>query len=194
MFTGIIEALGEVKNISSYGSGMKIDFSCPFLEELKIDQSIAHNGVCLTVSEINGSIYSVIAIEETLKRSNLGQLKPGDFVNLERCVKLGDRMDGHLVQGHVDTTAVCENIEPKDGSWIITFSHPESDNFLTVEKGSIAVNGISLTVFDVSAKSFSVAIIPYTYENTNLGQLKSGDAVNIEFDITGKYVKRIMNQ
>lgn len=194
MFTGIIEAFGEVIQVTPYGSGIKIDLFCSFLHEIKIDQSISHNGVCLTVMDITDTHYSVVAIQETLERSNLSSLQAGDKVNLERCVRVGDRLDGHLVQGHVDTVARCKDIIEKDGSWEFTFEHDEAPSFLTVDKGSISLNGISLTVFNTSSNSFSVAIIPYTYDHTNLKDLKPGGLVNVEFDITGKYIEKILNQ
>jgi len=190
MFTGIIEATTQVENIKANQGNLEFTFSNPFDEPVKIDQSIAHNGVCLTVTNIKDKLFSVTAIEETLQKTNLGELKAGDTVNLERCMKIGDRLDGHIVQGHVDQTAKCISKEEKDGSWIFTFEYEPSQN-ITVEKGSICVNGVSLTVIDSKRNSFSVAIIPYTYENTSFKYLKPGDTVNLEFDIIGKYVARL---
>lgn len=195
MFTGIIEHTGSLKKIETDESNLNFWIKSDFTDELKIDQSIAHNGVCLTVVEINGDQYRVTAVDETLKRSNLGQLKIGDLINLERCIVLNDRLDGHIVQGHVDQTAILKSIENKNGSHILLFEYDESDSgFVTVEKGSVCVNGISLTVVDSSEGKFSVAIIPYTMEHTNLKNLKPGDMVNLEFDIIGKYVQRLMKK
>jgi len=192
MFTGIIEQLGTVKHITAQGTNITLGIKADFLPELKLDQSIAHNGVCLTVDGIFDNYYTVTAIEETLKRTNLGQLKPGDKVNLERCMKLGDRLDGHIVQGHVDTVARVVNITENAGSWEFEFEYSNT-NYVTVEKGSITVNGVSLTVVKSEPGYFSVAIIPYTFENTQFKFLKTGDQVNIEFDIIGKYVERLLN-
>lgn len=195
MFTGIIEHTGSLKKIETDESNLNFWIKSDFTDELKIDQSVAHNGVCLTVVEINGDQYRVTAVDETLKRSNLGQLKIGDLINLERCIVLNDRLDGHIVQGHVDQTAILKSIENKNGSHILFFEYDESDSgFVTVEKGSVCVNGISLTVVDSSEGKFSVAIIPYTMEHTNLKNLKPGDMVNLEFDIIGKYVQRLMKK
>lgn len=194
MFTGIIEDLGIVKDISPEDSNMHITIECSFTNELKIDQSVAHNGVCLTVVQINDSLYTVTAIDETLNKTNLRSLKKGDYVNLERAMKLGDRLDGHIVQGHVDQTAQCKNIENQDGSWIFTFEYDASLNNITIEKGSITVNGVSLTVVNSKTNEFSVAIIPYTLEHTNFKNLKEGDQVNLEFDVIGKYVNRLMEK
>ncbi len=195
MFTGIIEHTGSLKKIETDESNLNFWIKSDFTDELKIDQSVAHNGVCLTVVEINGDQYRVTAVDETLKRSNLGQLKIGDLINLERCMVLNDRLDGHIVQGHVDQTAILKSIENKNGSHILFFEYDESDSgFVTVEKGSVCVNGISLTVVDSSEGKFSVAIIPYTMEHTNLKNLKPGDMVNLEFDIIGKYVQRLMKK
>ena len=190
MFTGIIEAIGKIEAIGRDAGNMRFAISCPFLDALRIDQSIAHNGVCLTVVEITESAYVVVAVDETLNRSNLGQLTHGDFVNLERCLKVGDRLDGHYVQGHVDAVGRCVEIADRDGSWILTFSFPNKYAPHLVDKGSISVNGISLTVIEPDESQFSVAIIPYTYEYTNLHLIKIGDAVNLEFDILGKYLLR----
>jgi riboflavin synthase len=192
MFTGIIESTGTITALQPEGSNVHIHIDSSLTDELKIDQSIAHNGVCLTVVDFPQSgRYVVTAIQETLKKSNLGDLNVGDMVNLERCLKAGDRLDGHMVQGHVDTTAVCEEIREEDGSWYFRFSHEEGPHFITVEKGSVCVNGISLTVVDAHPKGFSVAIIPYTYEHTNLKNLVVGDRINVEFDILGKYIARL---
>ena len=194
MFTGIIEDLGKIVSITPSGTNLNISVEASISPELKIDQSVSHNGVCLTVIDVSGNNYTVTAIEETLSKSNLGNLKAGDFVNLERCVVANGRLDGHIVQGHVDTTANCREIENQDGSWIFRFSHAEKPNFITVEKGSITVNGVSLTVVESSPNGFSVAIIPFTYDHTNFHTLKTGDQVNIEFDIIGKYVARLLQQ
>ncbi len=191
MFTGIVEAIGEIVALSTEEGNLHLTLRCPFTSELQIDQSVAHNGVCLTVVDIKGADYTVTAIEETLKKSNLGQVKMGDLINLERAMKLGDRLDGHMVQGHVDQTGECTKISQSNGSWIFTFRyHPDFHN-ITVEKGSITVNGVSLTVVDSAQGSFSVAIIPYTFEHTNFKSFKIGSIVNLEFDVIGKYVKRI---
>lgn len=190
MFTGIIEHLGEVKNIEKDGENVHFTIEAPFTQELKIDQSVAHNGCCLTVVAIDGQQYVVTAIQETLKKANLGNWEIGTKVNLERCTQMNGRLDGHIVQGHVDTTAICTGIEDQDGSWKYTFEY--SDDQVTVEKGSITVNGTSLTVVDSREKSFSVHIIPYTHEHTNFHTLKVGDSVNLEFDIIGKYVQKLM--
>ncbi|HEX5002955.1 MAG TPA: riboflavin synthase [Bacteroidia bacterium] len=188
MFTGIIEELGTVISAAPSATGMEFAISAPFTAELRVDQSIAHNGVCLTVTAIKNDVYYVTAIAETLTRSNLGGLKAGDHVNLERCLIMNGRLDGHIVQGHVDVTGICESITDAGGSWIFRFSFPEKYNMLLVEKGSVCVNGVSLTVVDVEKEHFSVAVIPYTFEHTNFGTLKKGSSVNIEFDILGKYV------
>ncbi len=190
MFTGIIEQLGEVKHIEKDQENVHFTLSADFTNELKIDQSVAHNGVCLTVVSIENDTYVVTAIKETLDKTNLGNLNPGNKVNLERCMKLGDRLDGHIVQGHVDKVAECTAIEDQDGSWKFTFRYEGNEK--TVEKGSVTVNGISLTVVDSTDNGFSVCIIPYTYEHTNFQELKVGDKVNLEFDIIGKYVARLM--
>lgn len=192
MFTGIIEAIGSVTKIEGEEKNLRITIHCPFTNDLKVDQSVAHNGVCLTVVAITGDQYDVIAIDETLKRSNLGTVKAGDEINLERCMKLNDRLDGHIVQGHVDTTAKVESVLSQGGSWLISFSY-DDDKYITVEKGSVCINGVSLTVVDSAKNNFSVAIIPFTWEHTNFKNLKSGDRVNIEFDIIGKYVARLLS-
>lgn len=192
MFTGIIESVGKIISIDKDLANLRIRISAPFLHELKVDQSISHNGVCLTVEKITTDSYEVVAIAETLERSNLGELKSGDFVNLERCMKIGDRLDGHMVQGHVDETAVCKSIEDKNGSWLFTFRLNPASAELLVEKGSVSINGVSLTVVEAAKDYFSVAIIPYTFENTTFQHITSETKVNIEFDIIGKYVKRIL--
>ena len=192
MFTGIIEHMGEVVSVQKEGENLHISMRTPITQELKIDQSVAHNGVCLTVVAIEGDVYTVTVIQESLQKTNLGDLQVGDQVNLERCMKLGDRLDGHLVQGHVDQTAKCIDLVEVNGSWHYTFSHENLGN-INVEKGSICVNGVSLTVVNSKADSFSVAIIPYTYNHTNFHNFKIGTKVNLEFDILGKYIVK-MNQ
>ena len=189
MFTGIIEQIAEVVKVESEGSNVHISLKSTITSELKIDQSVAHNGVCLTVVKINGDKYIVTAIKETLDKSNIGLLLVGSKVNIERCLKVGDRLDGHMVQGHVDQTAKCVEVKKENGSYVYTFKHKESDN-MTVEKGSVCVNGISLTVVNSKDTSFSVAIIPYTHEHTNFHELKEGSVVNIEYDILGKYIAK----
>jgi len=189
MFTGIIEEIAEVVKVESEGSNVHISLNSTITSELKIDQSVAHNGVCLTVVTINGDEYVVTAIKETLDKSNIGLLVVGSKVNIERCLKIGDRLDGHMVQGHVDQTAKCVDVKKENGSYVYTFKHKESDN-MTVEKGSVCVNGISLTVVNSKDTSFSVAIIPYTHEHTNFHEFKEGTVVNIEFDILGKYIAK----
>jgi len=193
MFTGIIETLSKVEKIEREGTNVHFTFSSSITSELKIDQSVAHNGVCLTVVSINGKNYVVTAIDETLKRTSLGNLKIGDVVNLERCMPANGRFDGHIVQGHVDTTATCKNIKDLNGSWEFTFEHEKSPENITVEKGSITINGVSLTVVNSTDTSFSVHIIPYTFDHTNFKTLKVGDKVNLEFDIVGKYVAKLMS-
>lgn len=190
MFSGIVEALGKIVSLKKEGSNLHITIEAPFTNELKIDQSVAHNGACLTVVKKDKKNYTVTAIKETLDRTNIGFLKTGSLVNLERSLKLGDRIDGHIVQGHVDTTAICKNIKKEGGSWLITFKHKKSPHFITVEKGSVCINGVSLTVVSSTADIFSVAIIPYTFQHTNFQTLKVGDIVNIEFDILGKYIAK----
>ena len=192
MFTGIIEAMGEVCSLTKEGSNIHIEIKSTLTPELKIDQSIAHNGVCLTVVEINEGNYTVTAIKETLEKSNLGELVEGSTVNLERSMKLGERLDGHIVQGHVDQTAICTAVEEADGSWYFTFKYDNTFENITIEKGSITVNGVSLTVVGSRENKFSVAIIPYTIENTNFNKIKIGSKVNLEFDVVGKYLKRLM--
>ena len=192
MFTGIIETLGRVEKLENEGDNLNITISSKITPELKIDQSVAHNGVCLTVVKKAGNAYTVTAIEETLNKTNLGELKVGDRVNLERAMVLGARLDGHIVQGHVDQTATCSASEEKDGSWIFTFQYDSSLNNVTIEKGSITVDGVSLTVVDSKKDSFSVAIIPYTHEHTRFNSYKQGTTVNLEFDVIGKYVARLL--
>lgn len=191
MFTGIIEELGKVVNLEKEGENLNIWIKAKLASELKIDQSVSHNGVCLTVVGIQDDQYCVTAIQETLEKTNFLNLKKGDTVNLERGMKLGDRLDGHIVQGHVDQTAECMNIEEKNGSWIFTFIYNGDKGNITIEKGSITINGVSLTVINSEKQSFSVAIIPYTFEHTNFSELKKGNSVNLEFDVIGKYVKRL---
>lgn len=191
MFTGIIEDLGSIKNLKSEGENLHITVQTSITSELKIDQSVAHNGVCLTVVSIDNTDYVVTAIKETLEKTNLGKLKAGDLVNIERAMKLGDRLDGHIVQGHVDQTAECTSVIEENGSWVFTFKYDKSLCNITIEKGSITVNGVSLTVVNSKVNEFSVAIIPYTYEHTTFKNLKVGDTVNLEFDVIGKYVKRL---
>lgn len=190
MFTGIIEALAKVERIEKEGTNVHYTFSCPFTNELKIDQSVAHNGTCLTVIAIDGDQYTLTAIEETLVRTNLGELKVGDLVNLERCTQVGARLDGHIVQGHVDTVGTCIEIIEMDGSTEYVFEYDYDE--VTVSKGSITINGVSLTVVRSEDKLFSVHIIPYTIEHTNFHTFKVGTKVNLEFDIIGKYVRKMM--
>ncbi|WP_262246377.1 riboflavin synthase [Parapedobacter soli] len=192
MFTGIIETLGNVTHLRQEAGNLHITVASTLSDELKIDQSIAHNGVCLTVVALSPGEHTVTAIAETLQKSNLDELKVGSLINLERCTKVGDRLDGHIVQGHVDQTAQCVSIADQQGSWLYTFQYDQGQGNITVEKGSITVNGISLTVVDSQADRFSVAIIPYTLEHTNLSEVRVGDSVNLEFDVIGKYVARIM--
>ncbi|MBK6474131.1 MAG: riboflavin synthase [Flavobacteriales bacterium] len=191
MFTGIVEALGEVVGVTTTGSNRDLLIRASIATELKVDQSVSHNGVCLTVVEINGDTYSVTAVLETLERSNLGALKVGDAVGLERCLRIGDRLDGHMVQGHVDTTVKCVGVEDLNGSWTFTFTLPEQSHLL-VEKGSVCLNGVSLTIAELTNSSFSVAIIPYTFEHTTFKALRTGARVNVEFDVLGKYVQRML--
>jgi riboflavin synthase len=196
MFTGIIESLGVVEEIETEGSNVHFTLNCPFSSELKIDQSLAHDGTCLTVVKCDDKSYTVTAVEETLKRTSLSSWKLGDKVNLERCVRLGDRLDGHMVQGHVDTTGVLISSESRDGSYVLSFEHPSIEVnpvWMTVPKGSITINGISLTVIESSQKTFSVSIIPYTWKETNMHTLSLGDTVNLEFDIFGKYISKMLS-
>jgi riboflavin synthase len=192
MFTGIIEAAAEVVSVERTGTNTLFRFKSSISHELKIDQSVSHNGVCLTVVEVGQGQHAVVAIQETLSRTNLGALKVGDRVNLERCMLNNGRFDGHIVQGHVDQTAIVQSIQDMNGSWLFDFSYDAAQQNITVEKGSICVNGISLTCFNSKAGAFTVAIIPYTFEYTNFHQLKVGDTVNLEFDIIGKYVQKLM--
>lgn len=192
MFTGIIENLGTVTHLESELDNLHITIESQLAPELKIDQSVAHNGVCLTVVKIDGNTYTVTAIKETLDKTNLGGLQIKDVVNIERAMKLGDRLDGHIVQGHVDQIATCTKIEEASGSWIFTFNYNQDLNNITIEKGSITVNGTSLTVVNSKRNEFSVAIIPYTFNNTIFKFLKEGTTVNLEFDVLGKYVKRLL--
>lgn len=194
MFTGIVEATGKVEKIEKRGTNITFTLSCPFSQELKVDQSLAHNGCCLTVENIEDNFYTVTAINETLEKTNLGKLEVGSVVNLERCMKMDGRLDGHIVQGHVDKTGSIIAVENINGSYFITFSYGEDGSFTTVPQGSITVNGISLTVADSKENQFSVAIIPYTWEHTNMKTLKVGDCVNLEFDIIGKYVAKLMKK
>lgn len=191
MFTGIIETLGRVEKIEKDRENINFTIQTNITHELKIDQSIAHNGVCLTVVAISGKNYVVTAIKETLDKTNLGHLSENDLLNIERAMKLGDRLDGHIVQGHVDQTAVCTEISENDGSWIFTFVYDANANNITIEKGSVTVNGVSLTVVDSKKNQFSVAIIPYTYTHTGFSKFKKGTVVNLEFDVIGKYVARL---
>lgn len=194
MFTGIIESLGIVKNIVQEGENFHITIESDFTSELKIDQSVAHNGVCLTTVDINNKEYTVTAIKETLDKSNFKHLKIGDVINLERAMVLGARLDGHIVQGHVDQTAICTDVIEEDGSWVFSFEYDSSLNNVTIEKGSVTINGTSLTVINSKKDSFSVAIIPYTYELTNFHTFKKGTVINLEFDVIGKYVARLLEQ
>ena len=195
MFTGIVEGMAVVTGLKKDKGNLHITMRCGFTGELKIDQSIAHNGVCLTVVNIVGDEYTVTAIDETLKKSNLGELEIGSEVNVERSMKLGDRLDGHIVQGHVDQTAVCTGVEQQDGSWIYRFEYDEDlYGNVTIPKGSISVNGTSLTVVDSEKGRFSVAIIPFTYEHTNFHTFKKGTKVNLEFDVIGKYAARLLGK
>ena len=191
MFTGIIETLGTLTQKVKENDNLHLTVASSITNELKIDQSVAHNGICLTVVAINNDEYTVTAIKETIDKTNLGDWEVGDTLNIERAMKLGDRLDGHIVQGHVDQTATCTAIEEANGSWYFTFKYDPSLENITIEKGSITINGTSLTVVNSKLNSFSVAIIPYTYENTNFNSFKVGTKVNLEFDVVGKYVKRI---
>lgn len=193
MFTGIIESLGTISAMRPEGDNLHLEIASTLSPELTVDQSVAHNGICLTVVEVSPDSYVVTAVKETLDKTNLGELKPGSLVNLERAMKIGDRLDGHIVQGHVDETGVCSEIREANGSWYFTFTYNSENQNVTIEKGSITVNGVSLTVVNSKKDEFSVAIIPYTYEHTNFRQLQKGDTVNLEFDVVGKYVKRLMS-
>jgi len=194
MFSGIVEETGILKNIRKEGENVHFTLTCGFVNELKIDQSLSHNGVCLTVVEVKDNTYTVTAVQETLIKSNLGLLKIGDKINLERSMKPDSLLDGHIVQGHVDQTAVCKKVEEADGSWYYTFEYEPQNENITVEKGSVSVNGVSLTVVNSKDNSFQVAIIPFTYEITNFHEIKEGTVVNIEFDIIGKYITKIVKQ
>ena len=193
MFTGIIEDLGILKKIEKEGANINLYFKSKLSHELKVDQSLSHNGVCLTVVSINKDIYKVTAIKETLEKSNLGDLNVGSLVNLERAMKNNARLDGHYVQGHVDQTGQCLNVIEADGSWYYEFKYNNNSNNITIEKGSIAINGVTLTVVNSKLDCFSVAIIPYTYNNTNFNKIQKGDTVNIEFDMIGKYVSKLLS-
>ncbi|MEX2379387.1 MAG: riboflavin synthase [Vicingaceae bacterium] len=190
MFTGIIEQMARVEKVITEGSNLRIVMDSDLSSQLKVDQSVAHNGVCLTVEKIEGQSYEVVAVKETLEVTNLKSLNPGDLVNLERCMQMNARLDGHIVQGHIDGLAVVEKIVKEDGSWLFTFQL-KNPSKLIVEKGSICINGVSLTAFNVSDTHFTVTIIPYTFKHTNFNQLEEGDEVNLEFDIIGKYVARL---
>ena len=191
MFTGIIEDLGQITQLEHDKENLHVTVKSRITPELKIDQSVAHNGVCLTVVSINVNEYTVTAIKETLDKTNLNSLKVGDTVNLERAMKLGDRLDGHIVQGHVDQTATCTSVNEQNGSWLFSFEYDSDLNNITIEKGSITINGVSLTVVNSKENAFSVAIIPYTYKHTTFNTFKEGTKVNLEFDVIGKYVKRL---
>ncbi|MBT8316726.1 MAG: riboflavin synthase [Lutibacter sp.] len=194
MFTGIIESLGIVKNIVQEGENYHITIESDFTKELKIDQSVAHDGVCLTTVHVNGNEYTVTAIKETLDKSNFKFLKIGNTINLERAMILGARLDGHIVQGHVDQTAICTGVSEEDGSWFFDFEYDTTLNNITIEKGSITINGVSLTVVNSKENTFSVAIIPYTFEHTNFHTFKKGTIVNLEFDVIGKYVAKLLKK
>ena len=194
MFTGIIESIGVIKAINYDRSNINFSIASSLSNELRIDQSVSHNGVCLTVVSTEEESYTVTAIKETLDKTNLGKLQLGDQINLERCLKVGDRLDGHFVQGHVDQTATCTYVGNENGSWLFTFKYDPKNNNITIEKGSITVNGVSLTVVNSKESEFSVAIIPYTYENTNFNSFTVGTLVNLEFDVFGKYVTKLFNK
>lgn len=194
MFTGIIETLGTVTKVEKDNTNLHISLQSDITQELKIDQSLAHNGVCLTVVDIHDNEYTVTAIKETIDKSNIGYLRVNDLINLERAMKMGARLDGHIVQGHVDTTGVCSNIIDENGSTVFTIEYTKKPDHITIEKGSITVNGVSLTVVNSKESEFSVAIIPYTKEHTTFKTMKVGDVVNLEFDVIGKYVARLMQQ
>lgn len=194
MFSGIIETTGKVVRLQKEQSNLHITVQASFTNELKVDQSIAHNGVCLTVVSISENMYTVTAIDETLRKTNLGFLQTGDVINLERCIRAGDRLDGHIVQGHVDQTGTCTSVIDQKGSWIFHFEYDAAANNITVEKGSICVNGVSLTVVNSQDHSFSVCIIPYTLEHTNFHSIQKGSVVNLEFDILGKYISKLMKR
>ena len=191
MFTGIIETLGIVKDLKKENDNLHITISSTITHELKIDQSVAHNGICLTVVAINNNEYTVTAIKESIEKTNLADWKVGNSINLERAMKLGDRLDGHIVQGHVDQVGICKSIDEASGSWYFTFEYDSNLNNITIEKGSITVNGVSLTVVNSKENEFSVAIIPYTYEHTNFSSFQKGTKINLEFDVVGKYVAKL---
>lgn len=194
MFTGIIESRGEIINIEKSGSNLDFTIKSDISNELKVDQSVAHNGICLTVTEVVNGAHKVTAVKETILKTNLGNIGTGDFFNLERCMVANGRFDGHIVQGHVDQTAICKKVKELDGSWLYEFEYDPSLGNITVEKGSITINGISLTCFNSNEGKFTVTIIPYTYEHTNFKSLKESDIVNLEFDIIGKYVSKLLNK
>lgn len=192
MFTGIIETTGLVSGIEPAGTNLTFRIESALAAELKVDQSVSHNGVCLTVTSVADDSYTVTAVDETLRKTSLGQIKRGDLVNLERCMPANGRFDGHIVQGHVDQTGVCTAVQDVDGSWLFDFQYTDTSGNVTVEKGSICINGVSLTVFNSQPDRFRVTIIPYTYEHTNFRDLSAGDTVNLEFDIVGKYIKKML--
>jgi riboflavin synthase len=194
MFTGIVEALAKVERAEHEGTGTNILFSSPISNELKVNQSVSHNGVCLTVTRLEGGCHWVTAVKETLQKSNLGMIRPGDSVNLERCMLNNGRFDGHIVQGHVDQMGIVNSIKDENGSWLFDFTYDPTVGNMTVEKGSVCVNGVSLTCFNTRVDGFSIAIIPYTYEHTNFHQMKAGDRVNLEFDIVGKYISKLLGK
>lgn len=190
MFTGIVETTGTIADIAANGNNIDFFIDAVITKELKVDQSVSHNGVCLTVVAISGDVYRVTAVEETLNKTNLSQWQRGDIINLERSLRVGDRLDGHFVQGHVDATAICIAVEERNGSWLFRFRYPENFRELVIEKGSICLNGVSLTVFDLAGDECSVTIIPYTFEHTNFSKIRVNSVVNIEFDVMGKYLLR----
>lgn len=194
MFTGIIESLGQIKKLQKEGSNLHLTIASEISSQLKVDQSVSHNGVCLTVTKVGDGEHVVTAVDETLKKSTLGFLSEGDLVNLERCMAANDRFDGHIVQGHVDQTGICVEVRELDGSWLFDFSYEPGQGNITVEKGSICINGVSVTCFNSKSNGFTVTIIPYTYEHTNFRTMKKGDKVNLEFDIIGKYVQKILGK
>ena len=192
MFTGIVEKTGRVAAIQAEGTNLTFTIESLLATELKVDQSVSHNGICLTVTSVLGDVYTVTAVDETLKKTNLGHVQVGHRVNLERCMPATGRFDGHIVQGHVDQTGLCTNVQDLNGSWLYDFDYAPEHGNVTVEKGSICINGVSLTVFNSTDNAFRVTIIPYTYEHTTFGDLKAGDVVNLEFDIVGKYIKKML--
>lgn len=194
MFTGIIESMGRILEVQTEGTNRHFTLEADMAKELKVDQSVAHDGVCLTVVAVKDGRYTVTAVEETLSRTTLSDWAEGDMVNLERCTRIGDRLDGHIVQGHVDTTAIVTEIDPRDGSWNVAFKHAPGVHHLTVAKGSITVNGVSLTVVDAGPEGFSITVIPYTWEHTGFHRLQPGSRVNLEFDVVGKYVAELMSR